>query len=328
MIKGVKIIGTGKYVPEKILTNDDVAKIVDTSDEWIVTRTGIRERHIAEDNQATSDLCVDAAKNALESAGVSADSIDLIIVATLTPDKPFPNTATILQRKIGATKAACFSLEAACTGFVYGLEVASSMLKAGGMKRALVLGAEKLSSIVNWEDRNTCVLFGDGAGAAVLEAVDAEDNGYLSGVLASDGNYENILQTELGGSAFPLTAENIDSEDRYLKMSGREVFKLAVTNMANAVKEALEVAGLSLDDVDWLIPHQANVRIISAVGDRVGIDPEKVFINVQNYGNTSAASIPIAFDELARSGKLTRGQVVVFVAFGGGLTWGANVLRY
>lgn len=328
MIKGVKIIGTGHYVPEKILTNDDVAKIVDTSDEWILSRTGIRERHIAADDQATSDLCVDAAKNALESAGVSADSIDLIIVATLTPDKPFPNTATILQRKIGATKAACFSLEAACTGFVYGLEVASAMLKSGSMKRALVLGAEKLSSIVNWEDRNTCVLFGDGAGAAVLEAVDAEENGYLSGVLASDGNYENILQTELGGSAFPLTAENINSVDRYLKMSGREVFKLAVTNMANAVKEALEAAGLSLDDVDWLIPHQANVRIISAVGDRVGIDPEKVFINVQNYGNTSAASIPIAFDELARSGKLTRGQVVVFVAFGGGLTWGANVLRY
>ena len=328
MIKGVKIIGTGHYVPEKILTNDDVAKIVDTSDEWIVSRTGIRERHIAADDQATSDLCVDAAKNALESAGVSADSIDLIIVATLTPDKPFPNTATILQRKIGATKAACFSLEAACTGFVYGLEVASAMLKSGSMKRALVLGAEKLSSIVNWEDRNTCVLFGDGAGAAVLEAVDAEENGYLSGVLASDGNYENILQTELGGSAFPLTAENINSVDRYLKMSGREVFKLAVTNMANAVKEALEAAGLTLADVDWLIPHQANVRIISAVGDRVGIDPEKVFINVQNYGNTSAASIPIAFDELARSGKLTRGQVVVFVAFGGGLTWGANVLRY
>jgi 3-oxoacyl-[acyl-carrier-protein] synthase III len=327
-MKGIKIIGTGKYAPENIVTNDDLAETVETSHDWIVTRTGIEQRHIAADDQATSDLCVPAAQNALSDAGITADDLDLIIVATLSPDKPFPNTATILQRKIGAMNAACFSIEAACTGFVYAMEVASSMVRCGNYKYALVIGAEKLSSQVNWSDRNTCVLFGDGAGAAVIESVDEKDNSLLNSILASDGTHEELLHTAIGGSATPATADNLEDPGRYLQMQGREVFKLAVTNMANSVKKALEEVNLSVDDIDWLIPHQANVRIISAVGDKVGIASEKVFVNVQKYGNTSAATIPIALDELARSGELKRGQILVFVAFGGGFTWGATVLKY
>lgn len=327
-LKGVNIIGTGKYLPKKILTNDELSRMVDTNDEWIFSRTGIRNRHIAADEQVTSDLAQGAAEQAISAAGISADSLDLVIVATATPDRPFPNTATILQDKIGATGAACFSMEAACTGFVYALEVASSMLRCGHYKRALVVGAEKLSNIINWKDRNTCVLFGDGAGAVVLQQVDNEDNGYLGSMLSSNGEHKDILQVNIGGSEVPFTAENVDDPGRFLYMAGREVFKLAVTNMADAVTSALNEADLSLDDVDWLIPHQANKRIISAVGDRIGIDPEKVVINVANYGNTSAASIPIAFDDLVRSGKIKAGQIVVFVAFGGGLTWGSVVLRF
>ena len=327
-MKGVKILSTGSYAPENVMTNNDLAKFIDTSDEWIVTRTGIKQRHIAEKDQATSDLCLPAAQEALEKAKLSAEDIDLIVVATLSPDKPFPNTATILQRKLGANKAACFSLEAACTGFVYAMEVASSMMRCGSYKHALVIGAEKLSSQVNWEDRNTCVLFGDGAGAAILQTVPEEENSILNSKLGSDGNYEELLHTAIGGSKTPYSAENANDAGRYLQMQGREIFKLAVTNMANSVKDAMAEINMSVEDIDWLIPHQANVRIISAVGDKVGIDPEKVFINVHNYGNTSAATIPIALDELVDSAKLKRGQILVFVAFGGGLTWGATVLKY
>jgi 3-oxoacyl-[acyl-carrier-protein] synthase-3 len=327
-MKGVRIVGTGKYAPENIVTNDELAKSVDTSHDWIVTRTGIEQRHIAADDQATSDLCVPAAKKAMEDANINVEDIDLIIVATLSPDKPFPNTATILQRKIGAINAACFSLEAACTGFVYAMEVASSMMRCGSYKYALVIGAEKLSSQVNWNDRNTCVLFGDGAGAAILQTVDESENSLLKSILASDGSHEELLHTAIGGSASPYTEQNAKDPGRYLQMQGREVFKLAVTNMADSVKKAVKEIGLSIEDIDWLIPHQANVRIISAVGDKIGIDSEKVFVNVQKYGNTSAATIPIALDELARSGQLKRGQILVFVAFGGGFTWGATVLKY
>lgn len=325
------IIGTGSYLPEKILTNDDLSKIVETSDEWITTRTGIKERHIAAEDQATSDLASEAARRAMTSAGVTAEEIDLIVVATVTPDMFFPSTACIVQRKIGATNAVCFDISAACSGFLYALQVARHFLNAGSRTTALVIGAEKLSSLVNWEDRNTCVLFGDGAGAVVIRAVDTDTEApgrVLSTVMGSDGNLTDLLKVPGGGSALPITPENAASRPNTIHMEGRETFKHAVTRMCQASEQALEMAGLSKEDIDLVIPHQANARIISVIADRLGVPPEKTFINLDKYGNTSAATIPIALDEAQRQGRLKKGDIVLLVAFGGGFTWASSVVRW
>jgi 3-oxoacyl-[acyl-carrier-protein] synthase-3 len=325
------IIGTGSYLPEKVLTNDDLSKIVDTSDEWITTRTGIKERHIAADDQATSDLASEAARRAMTAAGVTPEEIDLIVVATVTPDMFFPSTACFVQRKIGATNAVCFDISAACSGFLYALQVARHFLNAGSRTTALVIGAEKLSSLVNWEDRNTCVLFGDGAGAVVIRAVDADTDApgrVLSTVMGSDGNLSDLLKVPGGGSALPITPENAASRPNTIHMEGRETFKHAVTRMCQASEQALEMAGLTKADIAMVIPHQANARIITAIADRLGLPEEKTFVNVDKYGNTSAATIPVALDEAHRQGRIKRGDIVLLVAFGGGFTWASSVLRW
>ena len=325
------IIGTGSYLPEKVLTNDDLSKMVDTSDEWITTRTGIKERHIAADDQATSDLASEAARRAMTAAGVTPEEIDLIVVATVTPDMFFPSTACFVQRKIGATNAVCFDISAACSGFLYALQVARHFLNAGSRTTALVIGAEKLSSLVNWEDRNTCVLFGDGAGAVVIRAVDADTNApgrVLSTVMGSDGTLSDLLKVPGGGSALPITPENAASRPNTIHMEGRETFKHAVTRMCQASEQALEMAGLTKADIAMVIPHQANARIITAIADRLGLPEEKTFVNVDKYGNTSAATIPVALDEAHRQGRIKRGDIVLLVAFGGGFTWASSVLRW
>jgi 3-oxoacyl-[acyl-carrier-protein] synthase III len=325
------IIGTGSYLPEKVLTNDDLSKIVDTSDEWITTRTGIKERHIAADDQATSDLAAEAARRAMTAAGVTPEDIDLIVVATVTPDMFFPSTACFVQRKIGATNAVCFDISAACSGFLYALQVARHFLNAGSRTTALVIGAEKLSSLVNWEDRNTCVLFGDGAGAVVIRAVDADTDApgrVLSTVMGSDGTLSDLLKVPGGGSALPITPENAASRPNTIHMEGRETFKHAVTRMCQASEQALEMAGLTKADIAMVIPHQANARIITAIADRLGLPEEKTFVNVDKYGNTSAATIPVALDEAHRQGRIKRGNIVLLVAFGGGFTWASSVLRW
>lgn len=325
---GAKIIGTGSYAPGRILTNHDLEQMVDTSDEWIKTRTGMEERHIAAETETTSDMAAAAARNAMENAGITADALDLIVVGTLSPDRPFPNTACFVQKKIGAVNAACFSLEAACSGFLYGLQCAAGMIQSGAIQRALVIGAEKITMFVDWTDRNTCVLFGDGAGAAIIERTEPELNGYLGCTLGADGTYTELLTVPAGGSETPTTTKTIESGDNFIKMEGREVFKLAVNAMVNAANTALDQAGVKAEDIRWLVPHQANTRIIQAVGKKLGMPNENVFINVEKYGNTSAATIPIALDEINRSGVVEPGDLVLAVAFGGGLTWGATLLRW
>jgi len=328
---GIKIIGTGSYAPEKILTNHDLAEMVDSSDEWIRTRTGIKERHIAADDESASDLAYKACQKALQKANVSVEEIDLIVVASITGDRPTPSTACILQRKLKAYQAACFDLLAACTGFLYSIEVANAMMKNNPKyRKTLVVGVEKLSSVTDWEDRNTCVLFGDGAGVVVLEQrIDKFDIGGVIGCrLGSNGDHSDILQIPGGGSENPASHETVDQHQHYLQMAGQEVFKLAVNGMSNACLEVLENAGISVDDIRWLIPHQANLRIISAVGKRVKIPSEKVFVNLQKYGNTSAASVAIALDEIVQNGLVERGDFLLLTAFGAGLTWGASLLRW
>jgi len=327
-LQGVKISGTGSYVPEKVLTNHDLEKMVDTSDEWISTRTGIQERHIAAPDEPTSALAYEACKEAMENAGVTSQNIQLIIVGTFTPDHPLPNTACFLQRRLGAEGAACFSLEAACSGFIYALQVARSMIQAGQYDTVLVTGAEKLSSVTDWTDRGTCVLFGDGAGAAVLQSTTPEDNGILSTHLGADGNYTDLLHIPAGGTVRPVTEDVLKQRLNYMKMNGPEVFKLAVNSMALAAKKVMEDTGIGPEQVRWLVPHQANTRIISAVGKRLGFDEEKVFVNLNKYGNTSAATIPIAFDEIVKNDSLQKGDYILLVAFGGGLTWGASMIRW
>lgn len=325
---GVAITGTGAYTPEKILTNHDLEQMVDTSDEWIRTRTGIKERRIAAPDQPTSALAFEAAQKALQDAELEAEDLDLIIVATFTPDRPLPNTGCYLQQKLGASNAGAFSLEAACSGFIYGLEVGANLIRAGGYKNILVVGAEKLSSAVDWTDRETCVLFGDGAGAAILSRTAAADDCLLSTMLGSDGNYAPLLSVPAGGSETPLSQDLLDQRVNYIKMSGREVFKLAVNAMSDAAAAVLANAGVAVEDVRWLVPHQANTRIISAVGKKLGFHPDNVFINLDKYGNTSAATIPIALDEIAKGGMVQHNDYVLLVAFGGGLTWGAALIRW
>ena len=325
------IIGTGSYMPEKILTNEDLSKIVDTSDEWITTRTGIKERRIAAEDQATSDLAAEAARRAIADAGISPEDIHLIVVATVTGDMFFPSTACFVQKKIGASNAVCFDISAACSGFLYALQVARHFINTGNRTTALVIGAEKLSSLINWQDRNTCVLFGDGAGAVVIRRAEEDEDAQgrvLSTVMGSDGNLVDLLKVPGGGSACPITAENALSRPNTIHMEGRETFKHAVTRMCQASEQALEIAGLSKEDITLIIPHQANLRIIQAIADRLGLPHDKAFINLDKYGNTSAATIPVALDEAHRAGRLKKGDIVLLVAFGGGFTWASSVVRW
>ncbi|WP_440118792.1 beta-ketoacyl-ACP synthase III [Paenibacillus sp. QZ-Y1] len=324
-LRPVGIIGTGKYVPEKILTNSDLEKMVDTNDEWIVSRTGIKERHIAAPDQATSDLAYEAAIKALESAGMTGSDLDLIIVATITPDSSFPSTACILQDKLGAKGAAAFDLSAACSGFVYGLATATSFIKSGMYNNALVIGADCLSRITDYTDRNTCVLFGDGAGAVIVGEV-PEGRGFKSFDLGAEGAGGSLLQMEGGGSRLPASAETVANKKHYIYMNGREVFKFAVRVMGTATVEVLRKAGLDRTDVDLFVPHQANIRIIQSAMQRLELPEEKVVVNVDKYANTSAASIPLALVEAAEEGRMKAGDTVLMVGFGGGLTWGASVL--
>jgi len=315
-----KIISTGSYLPEKILTNDDLSKFVDTSDEWIRSRSGIQSRHIAADGEETSDLAVMAAKRALDGAGLAATDIDLIVVATTTPDVVFPSTACIVQDKLGAKNAAAFDIQAVCSGFVYALAVVDKMVSSGAYKNVLVIGAEVYSRIVNWKDRGTCVLFGDGAGAVVLTQSKAP--GILATKLHADGSRRSILNV-------PGHVRNgVVYGDPYVHMDGPAVFKMAVQVMADVCNETLAMANLTAGDIDWLVPHQANVRIIDATGKRLGISPEKTIVTVQGQGNTSAASIPLALDTAARDGRIKAGQLVQTVGVGGGFTWGSALIRW
>ncbi len=321
----VGIIGTGRYVPDRILTNQDLEKMVETNDEWIVTRTGIRERRIAAEDQATSDLALKAAERALDKAGISAEQLDLIIVATITPDMAFPATANIIQDKLGARGAAAFDLGAACSGFIYGLANAVNFIAAGIYRYALVIGAECLSKITDYTDRNTCILFGDGAGAVVLGPV-PEGRGFRSFELGSDGSGGELLKIAGGGSRHPSTIETVRQKMHYIYMAGSEVFKFAVRIMGNAAEEALKKAGMAKEEIDLLIPHQANIRIIHSALHRLNLPEEKCMINLDRCGNVSAASIPMALAEADEQGRMKEGDRIVFVGFGGGLTWGASVL--
>jgi 3-oxoacyl-[acyl-carrier-protein] synthase-3 len=325
---GVTILGTGSYTPEKVLTNADLEKIVDTTDEWITSRTGIKERRIAADDEATSDLGTKAALAAMENAGVTADEIDLIVCATISPDTFFPSTACYIQQNIGAKNAVAFDISAACAGFLYALQIARHFLNFGNRKTALIIGAEKLSSMVNWEDRNTCVLFGDGAGAAVLRQSDNPERKILSSYMATDGNQTGILKVAGGGSACPITPANVHQHLNSISMNGREVYKQAVNAMRDAAEKVLKNAGLTADDVAMVIPHQANMRIIEAITDRLGIPPERTFVNLEKYGNTSAAAIAIALDEANRTGAIKKGDKVLLVAFGAGLTWASTLIEW
>lgn len=325
--KGARITGMGHYLPERVLSNFDLEKMVDTSDEWIVTRSGIRERRIADRSQAASDLALEASKMALADAGVEPGELDLIIVSTVTPDMSLPATACILQTRLGATRAAGFDLSAACSGFVYGLTTASAMIAAGRAKKILLVGVEVLSRILDYEDRTTCVLFGDGAGAVVVEE-GPEGDGVLGTFMQCDGALGELLYVPGGGSRMPLDEQRILERQQYVKMKGDGLFKYAVRAMVGAARSTLDEAGLSLSDIDYLIPHQANIRIIEGVRKRLKLTKEQVVVNIDRIGNTSSASIPIALSELKDGGTLHRGDLVMMVAFGGGLTWGAVLVRY
>ncbi len=323
----VGILGTGKYVPERRLTNAELERMVETNDEWIVTRTGIRERRIAAPEQATSDLAYEASIKALAAAGITAEELDLIIVATITPDMFFPSTACLLQEKLGAKKAAAFDLSAACSGFIYGLANATGFISMGMYKHVLVVGAECLSRITDYEDRNTCILFGDGAGAVVLGPVPGE-RGFKSFKLGADGGGGELLRIRGGGSRNPSSRESIAERSHFIEMNGRDVFKFAVRVMGSAAEEALAEAGYAKSDIDLLIPHQANIRIIQSALERLDLSEDKAMINLDRYGNVSAASIPLALAEAVEEGRVKEGDTLVLVGFGGGLTWGAAVLNW
>jgi 3-oxoacyl-[acyl-carrier-protein] synthase-3 len=314
-------------VPAKILSNSDLEKMVDTSDEWITTRTGIRERRLAAPDEHTSDMASIAALKALKKASASAEDVDLVIVATITPDMPFPSTACLVQRKIGARRASAFDVEAACSGFIYSLDIGQQFVRSRACDTVLVIGAEKLSAIVDWEDRNTCVLFGDGAGAAVLQHR-SESRGLMSAVTGADGEKADLLFMPGGGSRCPASAESIRERKHFLHMSGKETFKNAVQAMVTAAHEALRRCDLDISQVRCVIPHQANRRIIDAVAERLHANSDQIFVNLDKYGNTSAASVAIAFDEAVESGRVRRGDLVLLVVFGAGLTWGAAVVEW
>jgi 3-oxoacyl-[acyl-carrier-protein] synthase-3 len=325
-MRKVGIIGVGEYLPKKVLTNADLEKMVDTSDEWITTRTGIKKRRLVAKNEAASDLAIKAAKQALQDARIKPEELDLIIVATVTPDMQFPSTACFVQAQLGAKNAACFDVSAACAGFVYALIIAQQFIARGTYKNVLVIGAEVLSSITDWHDRNTCVLFGDGAGAAVLSEV--KSGGILSTHLGSNGLMSDLLLVPAGGSRNPSSHKTIDNKMHYIKMRGNELFKLAITLMTEVAQVALKKAGLECKDIDLVIPHQANVRIIMAMAKKLGLPPEKIFLNIEKYGNISSASTAIALCEAVKSEKIKKGDIVLLDAFGSGLVWGACVIKW
>jgi len=315
-----RIVGTGSYLPEKVLSNNDLEKMVETSDQWIQDRTGIKKRHIVADNETTTDLAFNAAERAIEAAGISNDDIDLIIVATTTPTRIFPSTAALVQQKLNISGCPAFDVQAVCTGFIYALTVADKFIKSGSVKNALVIGAESLSRIVDWTDRNTCVLFGDGAGAVVLQA--SEEAGILSTHIHSDGNYNELLSVPTGPGS-------VESElSPYIEMKGNDVFKVAVRTLSSIVDETLAANNLNKHDVDWLIPHQANIRIIQATAKKLSMSMDHVVVTVDEHGNTSAASIPLALDTAVRDGRIQRGETLLLEAFGGGFTWGSTLLKF
>lgn len=327
MEKKVGIIGLGKYLPEKCLTNKDLEKIVDTTDEWITERTGIKERRIARHDEVTSDMAVNAAKKAIENAKLKPEDIDLIIVATITPDMFFPSTACIVQSKLGINYVPAFDISVACSGFIYGIAIANQFIKSGVYKHILVIAAEKMSSITDWQDRSTCVLMGDGAGAAVLGEV--KEGGILSVHLGADGSKGDLLKMPAGGSRLPATTSTVEARLHFLKMEGNVLFKHAVRVMAEAALKATEPLGLKGDDINLVIPHQANIRILNAVAKRMGIDPEKkLYLNIDKYGNMSAASSAVALTEAVEEGRVKKGDIILLDAFGAGLTWGAIVIKW
>jgi 3-oxoacyl-[acyl-carrier-protein] synthase-3 len=323
---GVKILGTGSYLPNKVLTNADLEKIVETSDEWISTRTGIKERRIAANGEYTSDLAYKASLEAIKAANIKLEEIDLVLVATITPDMFFPSTACFLQKKLGLNPVPSFDLSAACSGFIYGVATARAFIESGLYKNVLLVGAEELSKITDWTDRNTCILFGDGAGAMILSA-SQQNNDILSVFLGSDGSYANLLFIPGGGSINPATAKTVDEKLHSMKMQGKEVFKAAIPKMAFAAQKALELSGKKSEDIKLFIPHQANMRIIEAVAKKMNIPMERVFVNIHKTGNISSATTITALDEAIKTGKLNKGDLVELVAFGGGFTWGATVVK-
>lgn len=325
-LQSVGILGTGSRAPDRVVTNFDLEKRLDTSDEWIWTRTGIKERRVAADNEATSDLAIAAARRALADARVTASDIDLLIVCTLTPDYLMPATAVLVQEALGASASVAFDLNAACSGFCYGLDVAANMIASGAYRCALVIGAEVMSRTVDWDDRSTCVLFGDAAGAVVLGKVDG--GGVLGSVLGADGKGASLLYIPAGGYREQLSEATVAAKRNFMYMNGREVYRFAVQVMGEAAASALQKCGLSPSDVALFVPHQANIRIIESAAKRLGLPFDKVFVNLAKYGNTSAASIPLALDEAVREGRIHEGDIVVTVGFGAGLTWGANVIQW
>lgn len=325
-MKKVGIIGVGEYLPKRVLTNADLEKMVDTSDEWITTRTGIKERRLAAKGEAASDLAIAAAKEALFNAGLNAQGLELIIVATITPDMQFPSTACFVQAALGAKHAVCFDISAACSGFVYAISIAQQFISSGTYKNALVIGSEVLSSITDWKDRNTCVLFGDGAAAAVLAEV--KSGGILATYLGSDGAMNGLLKAPGGGSRNPASIKTIEERLHYIKMEGNELFKIAVLKMIEAAQEALKQADLTREDIDLVIPHQANIRIIMAAAKRLGLPEEKIYLNIEKYGNMSSASTATALCEAVKEGRVKKGDIVLLDAFGAGLVWGACIIEW
>ncbi|TLD42167.1 MAG: 3-oxoacyl-[acyl-carrier-protein] synthase, KASIII [Candidatus Jettenia ecosi] len=321
------ITGIGSYLPGKILTNYDLEKLVETSNDWIIQRTGIKERHIVENGVITSDLAAQASIYAMEDAGVAPQDLDMIITSTITPDHIFPSTSCYIQQKLGATRAGAFDILAACAGFIYALAVGESFVNSGAIKTALVVGAECLSKITDYTDRSTCVLFGDGAGAVIIQKNPAKHE-ILSTRLAADGSQADVLIMPGGGAKNPASLESIQQRAHYIQFRGKEVFKLAINNITNLILETADENGLKLADIDLIIPHQSNLRIIEATMEKLGLPMEKAFVNIDKYGNTSSASIPIAINEARKEGRLKKGDVVMLVAFGGGLTWGSSIIRW
>ncbi len=329
MARYAAITGTGSYLPEQILTNFDLERMVDTSDKWIRQRTGIVERRIAESDMATSDLCIRAARQAIKKAEIDPLDINMVIVCTATPDAFFPSTACYVQQDTGAKNACAFDISAACAGFAYGLDLADSMIKSERYQTILVVGGEVFNKILDWTDRNTCVLFGDAAGAAIVQGTD-EAKGILASYIGCDGDYADtdLLGMPAGGTRLPASHETVDKKLHSIRMRGREVFKLGVRIMPEAAQRALDLAGMTIDEIDLFIPHQANMRIIEAVGNRLGIAPEKVYVNVDRYGNTSAATTIVALDEAIREGRVKPGDLVLLATFGAGLTWGSTLIKF